>query len=225
MNFSDILKKSFLTSWEAQQNIPKSTMILSFAVVCLISFYIFIVYRRVTKSSFYSVNFAKTLVGVPLVTTGIVFAMQVNLLVSLGMVGALSIVRFRTAIKDPLDLLFLFWSISTGIVCGTGSYLISIFLAVVLTVVLLVIDLFPSKTDSLLLVINTDETALDSDILDVVKSNTKFYKVRTRVCKPNSKDFLIEIKSKNDSELVSKVFSMSGVNKVTTLSHDGEVRM
>lgn len=225
MNFNDILKKSFLSTWEAQQNIPTGAMIVAFGIISVLSMYIYFVYRQTTKASFYSSNFAKTLVGVPIVTTAIVFAMQVNLLVSLGMVGALSIVRFRTAIKDPLDLLFIFWSISVGIVCGTGSYIISVLLCVIMTVILFFLDFMPSKTNSMLLVVHAERIVISDTILELVNANTRYNKVRTQVIKEKSKEFLIEVKVKNDSKIVELVSEVSGVNKVVLLTHDGEVRL
>lgn len=225
MGFNDILKDSFVNIWNTQQNIPETTMLYTFSAVFILSFYILIVYRQTTKTSFYSVNFAKTLVGVPLITTAIVFAMQVNILVSLGMVGALSIIRFRNAIKDPLDLLFLFWSISVGIVCGTGSFLIAIFLSIIMTIMLFLIDFVPNKVDSMLLVINANSNVSDDEILEIVTRNTKYNKVRTRVLKKESKDFLIEIKIQNESDLMNQLSEIEGMNKITILSHDGEVRL
>lgn len=225
MSFNDILKNSFLNSWETQQNMANSTMLHTFFIVCVLSIYILMVYRHTTKSSFYSINFAKTLTGVPIITTSIVFAMQVNLLVSLGMVGALSVIRFRTAIKDPLDLLFLFWGISIGIVCGTGSYILSIFLSVIMTMILFLVEIMPNKVDCLLLVINTESNVKDDTILNLVKLNTNYNKIRTLATKKESKDFLIEIKIKKNHNLVDKISNVEGVNKVVLLSHDGEVRL
>lgn len=225
MNFNDIFKNSFLNSWETTQNIQTMTMVLTFVVVCLLSIFILLIYRQTTKASFYSLNFAKTLVGVPIVTTAIVFAMQVNLLVSLGMVGALSIVRFRTAIKDPVDLLFLFWSISVGIVCGTGSYVIAIFLSAIMSVVLFGLDFLPTKIESKLLVINASCDVNDDEIFDLIKQNTSFSKTRTIVSKKDTKDFLIEVKSKSEHELIKIISNIEHINKVAILSHDGEVRL
>ena len=108
--------------------------------------YIYFVYRFISRTTFYDKSFSVSMAMVSVVVTGIILAMQANLIISLGMVGALSIVRFRTAIKEPMDLLFLFWSISTGIICGAGLYELAALLALVCTMGILILQIIPVKT-------------------------------------------------------------------------------
>ena len=117
MSFKDIFKKSFLEGF-ASTEITTLTVVTALGVACLLALYIFFVYRVVTRKTFYSKNFNITLAGVTVITASLILTMQSSVVLSLGMVGALSIVRFRTAIKEPMDLMFLFWSISVGIICG-----------------------------------------------------------------------------------------------------------
>ncbi len=115
----DIIKKSFLEGYSAN-DINIKTVVIALLITAVIAFYIFMLYRVMCRKTFYSKTFNMSLVGVALITTAIIITIQSSIVVSLGMVGALSIVRFRTAVKEPMDLMFLFWSISTGIMCGAG---------------------------------------------------------------------------------------------------------
>lgn len=200
-------------------------MIYTFLIVIALSAYVLLVYRQTTKAGFYSANFGKTLIGLPLVTTAIVFAMQVNLLISLGMVGALSIVRFRTAIKDPLDLLFLFWCISIGIICGTGSYLIAIFLSVAMTLVLCLVDLVPNKTSSMILALHGSCDLKEHEVRALICQHCKQVTLRTHTMKPQGSTFIFEIRLKKDHTLVESLSAIEGVHNVSLLTHDGEVRV
>ena len=123
MSFKDIFKKSFLEGF-ASTEITTLTVVTALGVACLLALYIFFVYRVVTRKTFYSKNFNITLAGVTVITASLILTMQSSVVLSLGMVGALSIVRFRTAIKEPLDIAFLFWSIAVGIVLGAGLVIV-----------------------------------------------------------------------------------------------------
>lgn len=155
MNFSDVIKKSVMEGF-SYADLSTTKIIITLAITFLIAVYIFFVYKLVTKSAFYFKSFNISMAIISVVTAGIILAMQSSIVISLGMVGALSIVRFRTAIKDPMDLLFLFWSIGTGIICGAGLYKVAIILAVLVTVGILVLDLLPVRISPYLLIINAD---------------------------------------------------------------------
>ena len=135
------------------------------------------VYKLSSKSAFYSRDLNVTLAGMPIIVAAIMIAMQSNLLVSLGMVGALSIVRFRNAVKNPMDLLYLFWSISAGIIAGVGLYLLSFVLCIVLTILLLVLDMVPNAKVPDLLVLRAVAVEIDYDELEkLLKENCKYHK-------------------------------------------------
>lgn len=126
MSFKDIFKNSFLNGFT--EGLDVKTIIIGLAITTLLACYIFFVYRIVTRKSFYSQNFNLSLISMAIITAAIILTIQSNIVLSLGMVGALSIIRFRTAIKDPLDLVFLYWSISIGIICGAGLSVIAVIL-------------------------------------------------------------------------------------------------
>lgn len=151
--FKDIFKSSFLEEWLNFQ-VDDITVAETLIITALISLYIFFVYRLISRRGFYSKTFNIALFAVSLITSAIVIAIQSNVVVSLGMVGALSIVRFRTAIKDPMDLTFLFWSISVGIICGARQPDIAIILSFGLTVCIVLLDLIPNVRASMLLIVN-----------------------------------------------------------------------
>lgn len=121
MSFNDIIKNSVLKAFSTP-GFSTTNAVISLGICFCVAVYIYFVYRFISRTTFYDKSFNVSMAMISVIVTGIILAMQANLIISLGMVGALSIVRFRTAIKEPLDLLFLFWSISTGIICGAGLY-------------------------------------------------------------------------------------------------------
>jgi uncharacterized membrane protein YhiD involved in acid resistance len=139
------------------------------------------------------------------------------------MVGALSIVRFRTAIKDPLDLMFLFWAISTGIICGAGFAEYAIVLAITLTIVVMVLEWLPISKAPMILIVNANSIELENKILDAVKSYSKNYTVKARNASGSSLDMTIEISTKEVSALIKALTTVEGVGNVSALAHDGEV--
>lgn len=150
--------------------------------------------------------------------------MQSSIVISLGMVGALSIVRFRTAIKDPMDLLFLFWSIGTGIICGAGLYKIAVILAVLITVGILLLDMMPVKISPYLLIINAEDKELEDKIFSLIKECNSAYKLKSKNITANGMDMILEIRTKKEKELVNKMSEIKGISAVSLLAHDGEVK-
>lgn len=218
----DIIKKSFLEGYSSS-DISIKTVIIALAITAIIGFYIFMLYRVMCRKTFYSKTFNISLVGVALITTAIIITIQSSIVVSLGMVGALSIVRFRTAVKEPMDLMFLFWSISTGIMCGAGLAEFAIALALILTIVVVCLNLLPIAKAPLILIVNSGKIDGEDDILKVVKENAAHYQVKSRNMTSDSLDMTIEVRSKNGSELVKNVMKIDGVKGASLLSHDGEV--
>ena len=192
-------------------------------MTALLALYIFAIYRLVTRKVFYSKNFNIALAAMSLITAAIILAMQSNLVISLGMVGALSIVRFRTAIKDPMDLVFLFWSISIGIICGAGLYEVALVTSVAVTVFILVLDMIPVSRAPMMLVVNSSKMDDEQTVLDVVGKYAKSYKVKSRNLSKGRLDLVIELKVKEESALVSEVAALDGMLSASMISHDGEV--
>ena len=222
MGFKDVFKKSFLEGFTSM-DITTGKIAATLIVTALLALYIFAIYRLVTRKVFYSKNFDISLAVMSLITSAIILAMQSNLVISLGMVGALSIVRFRTAIKDPMDLAFLFWSISIGIICGAGLYEIALVTSVGVTVFILVLDMLPVGKAPMMLVVNSSEMNGEKAVLDVVGKYARYYKVKSRNLSKGRLDLVIELKVKEESALVSEVAALDGMLSASMISHDGEV--
>ena len=222
MGFKDVFKKSFLEGFTSM-DITTGKIAATLIVTALLALYIFAIYRLVTRKVFYSKNFNISLAVMSLITAAIILAMQSNLVISLGMVGALSIVRFRTAIKDPMDLAFLFWSISIGIICGAGLYEIALVTSVGVTVFILVLDMLPVGKAPMMLVVNSSEMNGEKAVLDVVGKYARYYKVKSRNLSKGRLDLVVELKVKEESALVSEVAALDGMISASMISHDGEV--
>ena len=166
MSIKDVIKNSVYESLGGGTNLSVKGILLLLVIAALVGLYIFAVYKFSSKSAFYSKDLNVTLAGMPIIVAAIMIAMQSNLLVSLGMVGALSIVRFRNAVKNPMDLLYLFWSISAGIIVGVGLYMLSFVLCIVMTVLLLALDLVPNAKAPDLLVLRAVATDIDYEDLE-----------------------------------------------------------
>lgn len=222
MSFQDVFKKSFLEGFTGM-DISAGRILATMVVTCALACYIFIIYRVMTRKSFYSKGFNVSLAALAVITAAIILAMQSNLVISLGMVGALSIIRFRTAIKDPMDLVFLFWSISIGIICGAGLYEVALITSVVVTVLILVLENLPTSKAPMMLVVNLTDADAEEELLEQVKQYSKHFKVKSRNISNGAMDMVIEMRLKKEAELVKSVAKLPKVQAVSLISHDGEV--
>ena len=223
MSFKDIFKKSFLEGY-ASAEITTFTIVVALGLACLLALYIFFVYRVVTRKTFYSKNFNITLAGITVITAALILTMQSSVVLSLGMVGALSIVRFRNAVKDPADLTFLFWSISMGIITGAGLFKLAILLSMAATVLVLGLDLIPTFRAPCMLVVSGESDMKEADLIRCVKALCPKTRVRSRNISKRGYEWILEVAVKNGDDLVTQVAAVPGVVSVNLMSHDGEVR-
>ncbi len=223
MSFSDAIKKSVMEGFLGN-DIPTSQVLTVLAVTFVIGIYIFMVYRMVNRSSMYDKSYHVAMSMLSVITAGIILAMQSSIVISLGMVGALSIVRFRTAVKDTMDLLFLFWSIGEGIICGAGLFKIAIVVAVVVTIGIFVLEMLPGNRKPYLLIINCSSSDCEDRIIELVRNNSKNYKVKSRNIKKSGCDFMLEVQTNTESTLVKEIGAQAEVVSVSLLSNEGEVR-
>jgi len=221
-NFSDIFKDSFLSAFYSE-TIGTTAITTTLVLATIIAMYIFVVYRVLTRKTVYNKSFNIALVAMTILTTAIMLAMQSSLVISLGMVGALSIVRFRTAIKDPMDLVYLFWAIGVGIICGAGLAELSCIVSVLLTVVIILLDYLPVAKASMILVANADNYCAEQGIMDVVKKYSKINRVKSRSITNGKLEMLIEVRVKKESELIQTVANLPGVTYTALIAQDGEV--
>jgi uncharacterized membrane protein YhiD involved in acid resistance len=185
--------------------------------------YIFAVYRIVTRKTFYNKNFNISLAAVAVIVAAVIMTIQSSIVVSLGMVGALSIVRFRTAVKDPMDLVFMFWAISIGIICGAGLPGIAVASSVVLTIGIVVLNAIPVAKSPLLLILNADNKEIRGEILETISKNTRVYHIKSQTIESGRLDMVIEVRTRDGGGLVDSVSGIDGIMRCSLVSHDGEV--
>lgn len=226
MSVKDVIKNSVYESLGGGTGLPAVTIMFILAVACLIGIYIFMIYKLAGKSAFYSKDLNITLAGMTLLVAAIMIAMQSNLIVSLGMVGALSIVRFRNAVKNPMDILYLFWSVSAGIICGVGLHVLAIVLCIAMTVMLLILEAVPTFRASSLLIVRAASDCIDCEhIMQLVKMHSKYSKEKSRSIKNNETELIIELKTSSQEELLKELSKANNLMQINFLSHDGECRI
>lgn len=222
MSTRDILRKSFLESIASADVAPRE-ILLVLLMTTVLALYIFCIYRVLTRKTFYNKSFNVALSALALITAGVILTIQSSIVISLGMVGALSIVRFRTAIKDPMDLVFLFWSISVGIICGARLYVIAVVVSIFVTILLFVLDKVPVAKSPKILVVNAGGVDIEDGVLEVVERFAGYYKVKSRSLSAQQLDMVVELRVKEEKELVKELGALEGVYTVSLLAHDGEV--
>ena len=222
MSFSDIFKKSFLEGFTGN-DIGMATATGAMLTASLLALYIFVVYRVITRKTFYSKGFNISLAGITVITAALILTIQSSIVVSLGMVGALSIVRFRTAIKDPMDLMFLFWSITAGIICGVGLAKIAVLMSVFLTVGIMVLDRLPVARAPQILVIEASDPETDEQIMETVKKYSGVCKVKTRTISSNRLNLIVEVRTDDGGKLLKEIGKLKNITSASLMAHDGEV--
>ena len=218
--FDDIFKSSFL---EKSSSFSLIDSLIGMAAAFLIGLFIYWVYKTTFNGVIYSHSFNISLMVMTLTTALVIMGISQNVLLSLGMVGALSIVRFRTPIKDPMDLIFLFWSVAAGILCGAGFIPL---VAVGSVIIGLVIILFQNKIvveNPYLLVVKFDDESANIEIEHILTNSTKKYMLKSKTI---VQDYEIEVTyevrmKENDSQLVSNISKVNGVSSSVMLSYDG----
>lgn len=218
--FDDIFKSSFL---EKSSSFSLIDSLIGMAAAFLIGLFIYWVYKTTFNGVIYSHSFNISLMVMTLTTALVIMGISQNVLLSLGMVGALSIVRFRTPIKDPMDLIFLFWSVAAGILCGAGFIPL---VAVGSIIIGLVIILFQNKIvveNPYLLVVKFDDESANTEIEHILTNSTKKYMLKSKTI---VQDYEIEVTyevrmKENDSQLVSNISKVNGVSSSVMLSYDG----
>ena len=220
--FKDIFKKSFLEGYVGAE-ITTTTIVVALAIASALALYIFLVYRVMTRKTFYSKNFNISLAGITVITAAIILTMQSSVVLSLGMVGALSIIRFRTAVKEPIDLMFLFWAISVGIICGAGLAQVAIVLSIVLTLGVMILNQLPVAKAPMILVVNTNNLDAEEAVAQVVRKYAQHFTVKSRNMAGENLDLVIELRTAQGGELVRETMKLEAVTSASLLSHDGEV--
>ena len=222
MGFIDLLKKAFMEGY-ATSSITLQTVLMCIGCTVLIAIYIYFIYKIINRNAFYNKGFNISLVMIAVITAAIILTIQSNIVVSLGMVGALSIVRFRTAIKDPMDLAFLFWSISAGIICGAGFAGIAVVASLFVTLLIVLFSSSFKAASTLMLVVNADSHEREDEIMKAVREFCKYSRTRARNVSKNGLNIAIEVKTNKPSELIDKLIKMDFVTDASLVENDSEI--
>lgn len=220
MSFNDIFKSSFL------ENISEFSIldtVIGLVAALVIGLFIFMIYKKTLTGVMYSSGFALTLVGLSLVTTLVIMAVTSNVVLSLGMVGALSIVRFRTAIKEPVEIVFLFWSLAIGIVIGAGMIPLALIGSAIIGVILLLFGNRRIHNHPYILVMNCIDERAESAVMDVLGKEVEYYIVKSKTINQAGIELTAELRTKNASTgFVNLISGLPGVENATLVSYNGE---
>ena len=220
MTFSDIFKSSFLENVSA---VSPLDMVLSIALAFGIGLFIFFVYKKTYSGVMFSSSFGVTLIALTMITTVVILAVTSNVVLSLGMVGALSIVRFRTAIKEPLDIAFLFWAIAAGIVLAAGLLPLAVIGSVVIGVILLLFANRKSHANPYIVVVRCDGKQSEKAASDFLRENTKRCVVKSKSVQKGEIELNLEVRLKDDdTDFVNTLSEMNGVQSAVLVSYNGD---
>lgn len=220
MTFSDIFKSSFLENITA---ISVFDMILTIVLSFGIGLFIFLVYKKTYRGVMYSAGFGTTLIALTMITSIVILAVTSNVVLSLGMVGALSIVRFRTAIKDPLDIAFLFWSIAAGIILAAGMIPLVIIGSVCIGIILLVFVNKKSNTHPYMVVLSCTDHHAEVRAKEFLTENITKSTVKSKSAVKGAIELNIEVRLKeNDTDFINILSEMPGINSAVIVSYNGD---
>lgn len=222
MHFSDIFKKSFLEGMSSS-DLSLRSILITIAIACIFALYIFVAYKVVTRKTFYDKSFNISLAMITVIVASIIITIQSSLVVSLGMVGALSIVRFRTAIKSPIDLVFMFWSIANGIICGAGLPGIALIASLALTAGCIILNELPANRTPMILIVNADNCKAKSEIIRIVSENVVYHTVKSESISNGVLNLVVEVKMKKETDIVDKISAIDGITRCSLINHSGEV--
>ena len=220
MSFNDIFKSNFL------ENVT-SVSILDMAVALILAFglgiFIFLVYKKTYSGVMYSASFGTTLVALTMITTVVILAVTSNVVLSLGMVGALSIIRFRTAIKEPLDIAFLFWSIAVGIVLAAGMIPLAVIGSVIIGVILLVFVNRKAHKNPYIVVIRCDGHDAEEKAKKFLGEKAERCVVKSKSAQKGAVELNMEVRLKDDNtDFVNALADMEGVQSAVLVSYNGD---
>lgn len=220
MTFNDIFKSSFL---ENVSSVSLLDMALALVLAFCLGLFIFYVYKKTFSGVMYSSSFGVTLIALTMITTVVILAVTSNVVLSLGMVGALSIVRFRTAIKEPLDIAFLFWSIAVGIVLAAGMIPLAVIGSVVIGMILLVFVNKKTHTDPYILVLSCEDHAAEQNAEKFLHQNTLRCAVKSKTARKGQVEVNFDVRLKEDNtDFINALAIMPGIQSAALVSYNGD---
>lgn len=220
MTFNDIFKSSFLDN---VTSVSLLDMAVAMGLAFAIGVFIFLIYKKTYAGVMYSTTFGVTLIALTMITAFVILAVTSNVVLSLGMVGALSIVRFRAAIKEPLDIAFLFWALAVGIVLAAGLIPLAVFGSVFIGIIILVFANRRENSSPYILVVNCDGSETEEKAKELIVSKTKKSVVKSKTVRKNDIELNMEVRLQNDNtEFVNELADMQGVQSAVLVSYNGD---
>lgn len=220
-SFSDIFNSNIMDKVSSFSIVDSA---IAMALALAIGLFIFTIYKKTFNGVMYSANFGVSLVAMTLITTLIILGVTSNIVLSLGMVGALSIVRFRSAIKEPLDIAFIFWSISSGIVLGAGLIPLAVFGAIIIGIFMLIFVNKKSSDNPYILVVNCSSDESEKEVNEYVSTKVKKHVIKSKTISSGSNiELTIEVRLNDMStSFVNEVAKISGVKNAVLVSYNGD---
>ena len=220
MTFNDIFKSSFL---ESVTSFSVTDTLLGMLCALILGLFIFLVYKKTSPGILYSSSFGLTLIGLSLVTTLVIMAVTSNVILSLGMVGALSIVRFRAAIKEPIEIVYLFWSLASGIVVGAGLIPLAVFGSIGIGAVLYAFAKKKTVDSPYILVLHCENGETEERARAFVQSQVKRLNLKSKSVDEGRIELNYEVRLREDSSaFVNELEAMAGVSRVVLVSYNGD---
>lgn len=220
MTFQDIFKSGFI---ENIASVSVLDMAIALVLAFLMGLFIFFIYKKSYSGVMYSASFGVTLIALSLITTILIITVASNVVLSLGMVGALSIVRFRAAIKEPMDIAFLFWAIAVGIVLAAGLILLAVAGSVFIGVVLLIFAQKKTVDSPYILIVHCENGQIEKQTKEFVKAHVKRINVKSKSVTGGQVELNYEVRLQNDDcDFVNELEAMEGVSRVVLVSYNGD---
>ena len=220
MTFSDVFKSSFLSNINSFSTLD---VLLALGIAFVLGLFIFIIYKKTYQGVMYSDSFGVSLIAMSMITSLVIIAVTSNVVLSLGMVGALSIVRFRTAIKEPMDIAFLFWAIAVGIVLGAGLLPLAIIGSVIIGIIIVIFSTRKIGDTPYILVVSCENDETEVEVANLIKEDAKKNLLKSKTVNKLGVELTYEVRIKNDNTgFVNKISEISGVTNAVLVSYNGE---
>ena len=220
MSFSDVFKSGFLENVMAVSILD---MVLAMVLAFSLGLFIFFIYKKTYAGVMYSSSFGVTLVALTMITTLVILAVTSNVVLSLGMVGALSIVRFRTAIKEPLDIAFLFWAIAAGIVLAAGLIPLAVFGSLFIGIIILIFANRKDMTNPFIVVLDCDGQKSEEAALDFLQKHTRRCVIKSKTARKGAVELNLEVRLRNtNTDFINQLTEIDGVQSAVLVSYNGD---
>ena len=219
MSFIKSVARNVINNF-ANEEMMESTIVAVLVIVALLAVYEFLVYRFILRRSLYNKAFNICISIIPFFISTIILCLQSNLVITLGTIGALAIIRFRTAVKDPVDMVFIFWAIHIGITCGCQLYELAVLTSIIVTIVLVAMNHISFGTKAHILVVHTNDIEAQREVEAVVGKHCTKYRMKSRNYTDNGVNLVFEIITKEASELAEKITKVNSVSRFSLMEYE-----